>query len=157
MVYPSFSSFQTGFLNVTISSLYSDGLYKELRPSLRQTKQKTSKVYLTQWPTSAYCLIKCIMCTNLEEVLKCDALIEFIRLLCARKWSCWLYPDTLMLSWDALPYIPCDPLKYWPPPTWLHQQCIWLFPSPVSHSEITAPPPPEQTWTTAEVRYSVML
>lgn len=93
------------------------------------------------------------MCTNLEEVLKCDALIEFIRLLCARRWSCWLYPDSLMLSWDALAYVPCDPLKYWPPPTWLHQQCIWLFPSPVSHCEITAPPPPEQTWTTAEVRY----
>lgn len=130
-------SFNTIHLNYSHISEYTSNVFqgKEVRKLFKKTY------------TVHYCL--CVQRTNLEEMLKCDPLVEFVRFLCVKKWSYWRCAHrqcNATLGCHFTAYIPCDPLKYWPPPTWLHQRCFWLCPSPVPRCEIAAPQPPAQMW-----------
>lgn len=63
----------------------------------------------------------------------------------------------MLFVYETAVTVPCDPLKHWPPPTWLHQQCFWPFPSPELRCETEAPPPPEHIETNAQLIEAVFL
>lgn len=95
--------------------------------------------------------ISCILSTHLKEMVKCDSLVKFIRFLDVEKTSHKHLSNKhritldIMLTLCIVSIVPCDPLKYWPPPAWLHQRCFWPFPFLEPHCETTAPPPPKET------------